>query len=170
MKTKKCCSCKKEKKLNKFYKHPHAKYERQSECIDCRKQTNKRFEYKTKEQKIHARKRRNKQQREKYNKNIDFKLKMLYRNRIYCALKDNVKSNTTENLLGCSINKLKQYLEEQFKEGMNWDNYGEWHVDHIKPCASFDLTDKEQQKECFHYTNLQPLWAEENYKKHAKIC
>ena len=48
---------------------------------------------------------------------------------------------------------------------MTWDNHGQWHIDHIKPCAKFDLTDKDQQKACFHYTNLQPLWKEDNLSK-----
>lgn len=52
---------------------------------------------------------------------------------------------------------------------MTWENYGEWHIDHIKPCASFDLNDPEQQKLCFHYTNLQPMWAKENQKKADKL-
>ena len=72
---------------------------------------------------------------------------------------------------------LKQYLEKQFTKGMSWDNYGNpngdhtscWHIDHIKPCASFDLTQEDQQKECFHYTNLQPLWAIDNLKKGGKF-
>jgi HNH endonuclease. len=53
---------------------------------------------------------------------------------------------------------------------MSWDNYGRdgWHIDHIRPCASFDLTDPEQQRQCFHYTNLQPLWAADNIRKGAK--
>ena len=68
------------------------------------------------------------------------------------------------------LNKLKQYLEPQFKPEMNWNNHGEiWEIDHIKPCSSFDLTDTEQQKQCFHYTNLQPLWAEDNLRKGDKI-
>lgn len=75
----------------------------------------------------------------------------------------------TIKLIGCSIEQLKQHLEKQFKLGMSWFNYGKWHVDHIKPCASFDLTDIEQQKQCFNYTNLQPLWAEENLVK-GKTC
>ena len=54
---------------------------------------------------------------------------------------------------------------------MTWENHGRygWHIDHIMPCSSFDLTDPEQQKKCFHYTNLQPLWAHENMSKGAKI-
>ena len=61
-----------------------------------------------------------------------------------------------------------KYIEAQFKPGMTWERYGEWHVDHIRPCASFDLTDPKQQKICFHYSNLQPLWAADNIKKGAK--
>ena len=84
-------------------------------------------------------------------------------------LKHNRKHGTTIKLLGCNINELRFYLEGKFIDGMSWDNYGEWHIDHIRPCASFDLTDPEQQKKCFHYTNLQPLWAEDNLSKGDKI-
>ena len=52
---------------------------------------------------------------------------------------------------------------------MNWDNYGEWEVDHIKPCSSFNLLNEEERKECFHYSNLQPLWKGDNREKHDKI-
>jgi len=83
----------------------------------------------------------------------------------------------TIELIGCSVDFLKDYLESQFKDGMSWDNYGNpngdhtncWHIDHIIPCSSFVLTDPEQQKKCFHYTNLQPLWAKDNIRKHAKL-
>jgi hypothetical protein len=73
-------------------------------------------------------------------------------------------------LVGCSSNYLKAYLEIQWEDGMSWENYGRhgWHIDHIRPCASFDLTDPAQQRECFHYTNLQPLWAAENIQKSDK--
>jgi len=73
-------------------------------------------------------------------------------------------SKTTE-LLGCSIEHLRLWLTFYFQPGMSWSNYGEWHIDHIKPCAKFDLTDPEQQRQCFHYINLQPLWAGENFRK-----
>lgn len=81
------------------------------------------------------------------------------------------KSNVLFDFLGCNIQEAKEHLEKQFKDGMSWENYGYngWHIDHIMPCASFDLTDPEQQKKCFHYTNLQPLWASENMSKGAKI-
>ena len=76
-----------------------------------------------------------------------------------------------EKLLGCTVEECKSYLESKFKQGMTWDNYGyrTWHVDHIIPYSAFNFTDEEQVKRCFHYTNLQPLWAEENYKKRDKI-
>jgi len=77
----------------------------------------------------------------------------------------------TKNLVGCSFEHLKKHLESQFQPKMSWNNYGKlgWHVDHIIPCASFDLTDPEQQKKCFNYTNLQPLWARDNLRKKDKL-
>jgi len=89
------------------------------------------------------------------------------RSRLTDALKNNIKSKRTLELLGCSIEEFKSHIELQFKEGMTWDNHGHytWHIDHIRPCASFDLTDPKQQKMCFHYTNMQPLWWIDNLKK-----
>ena len=80
----------------------------------------------------------------------------------------NKKASTME-ILGCSAEDFKNYLENKFREGMIWENYGTWHIDHFYPCDSFDLTKDEEQKRCFHYTNLQPLWATENLKKSNKI-
>lgn len=80
------------------------------------------------------------------------------------------KCEHSMRLIGCSISQLKKHLESQFKPGMNWENRGMfgWHIDHIRPCKSFDLQDPNQQMQCFHYSNLQPLWWKENMKKHAK--
>ncbi len=91
------------------------------------------------------------------------------RNRIRAALKNRgKKSKRTVLLIGCSFPKLVIYLESQFEDGISWENYPEWHIDHIKPCSSFDLTDPKQQKLCFNYKNLQPLWAGDNFRKGAK--
>lgn len=100
---------------------------------------------------------------------ISFRILNNLRSRLNSAIKYNRKSLTTIKLLGCSIQELKQYLESQFKSGMTWDNYGDWHIDHILPCAIFDMSDPEQQKICFYYTNLQPLWKLDNIKKGKKL-
>jgi hypothetical protein len=85
------------------------------------------------------------------------------------------KKNRTIEYLGISIPEFRKHMEKQFyinpktNEMMNWENVGKWHIDHIIPCASYNLTDIKAQKKCFHYTNLRPLWAEENLKKGAKF-
>ena len=85
------------------------------------------------------------------------------RSRIYKIIKINKaqKYYSLIELLGCSIDFFKTYIESKFTKGMTWGNHGiyGWHLDHIKPCASFDLSNPEQQKLCFHYTNYQPLWS-----------
>jgi len=93
------------------------------------------------------------------------------RKRVRNVLMGISKAAPTMELIGCTIEELRHHLESQFTDGMTWDNYGYrgWHVDHIIPCSAFDLTDPEQQKECFNYTNLQPLFAEDNIRKGAKI-
>jgi hypothetical protein len=101
--------------------------------------------------------------------NPTYKIEILCRNRMRMAFKRGYgeKAYKTLELLGAEWKTVKEHLESNFQEGMTWDNQGSWHIDHIRPCASFDLTDPEQQKKCFHYTNLQPLWAEDNLKKGA---
>jgi len=98
-----------------------------------------------------------------------FHLMSVLRSRIPIALRMNNghKSARTMELLGCTILELRKHLEKLWSPGMNWDNWGRngWHIDHIRPISSFDLSDPEQQKKCFHHSNLQPLWAEENRKK-----
>lgn len=100
-----------------------------------------------------------------------FRFERSARFRIWKACKDSgsYKSANTESLVGCSIALLRSHIESQFKRGMSWANYGKWHVDHIIPCSSFDLSNPEQQRQCFHYSNLQPLWARENLSKHHKM-
>ena len=97
------------------------------------------------------------------------KLAASVRTRMRECIKYGYKSAKTEVLLGISIKNLKIYLENQFREGMTWETYGKWHIDHIIPISSFDLSTVEEQKKAFHYTNLQPLWAKENLQKHTKI-
>ena len=115
--------------------------------------------------------RRRKEQRAKYEANRyktnpTVRLASCMRARLRNALKRIPKSATTFKLVGCTALELRSYLEKQFLPGMSWENYGRiWQVDHKKPIAVFDLSSREQQKECFHFSNLQPLWASENASK-----
>jgi hypothetical protein len=91
--------------------------------------------------------------------------------RIWIAMKNqSVNATGTFAAVGCSAEHLRAHLESKFEPGMTWNNYGEWHVDHIRPCASFDLSDPKQLAECFNWSNLQPLWAKENISKGAKYA
>ena len=99
----------------------------------------------------------------KYHSDPNLKIKMNLSRRMRSFFSKN--GSRTIDFIGCSIDDLKLHLEKQFTDGMSWENYGDWHVDHIRPCCSFDLTDPEQQRECFNYTNLQPLWARDNLAK-----
>jgi hypothetical protein len=99
--------------------------------------------------------------------NLSSRLSMLL------SRKKSKKSASTVKLIGCTLQHLLAHLEYQFKPGMSWSNYGlgpdKWHIDHIVPCAMFDLTDPGQQRDCFHYSNLQPLWQSDNLRKGAKL-
>jgi len=97
------------------------------------------------------------------------RLSKALRSRLRHALNGALKSATTESLLGCSFEKARAYIESQFQPGMGWENYGQWHVDHIIPCKFFDLSLPEHQQLCFNFRNLQPLWAADNLTKWAKI-
>jgi len=122
------------------------------------------------EQTEHFKAKRYEYEKNRYQNNQNYRLISNLRCRLYGALNrskgsTNVKTSTTIDLLGCTVNELWDHLESLFIEGMTRENYGEWHVDHIKPCASFDLSNPKEQQKCFHYTNLQPLWALDNLSK-----
>lgn len=104
----------------------------------------------------------------KMNNDESFRIAHSLRTRMSTAIRSDVKIDRIIWFLGCSLKDLKIHLEKQFIGGMNWSNYGRtgWHIDHIKPCSKYDLTKLKNQKECFHYTNLQPLWAKDNLMKH----
>jgi hypothetical protein len=132
-----------------------------------------RLTHKSEERKYHKiynkthRKERNRYQKKIRNTNINFKLRCNLGKRIWDALKGTCKSSSTMKLIGCNIDFFKNYYESKFTKGMTWAKVmnGEIHCDHIRPCASFDLTKPNEQRRCFHYTNLQPLWAEDNLRK-----
>lgn len=189
MKTKYCNKCRTERPVSDFYKinRPQAY---QSKCKLCerkykiknsaRDKINKRNHYEKHREKIKQRsatyKKENRLSRnitnQKYLSIPKNKIVHNFRTRIRQVLKKvNTKSDTTMRLVGCSKEFLIKYLESKFKKGMTWNNYGRcgWHVDHVIPCIKFDFSNPEDQKQCFHYTNLQPLWEKENLVKGGKI-
>jgi len=138
------------KELNKKYYHTIKKYDLKQK--EKAKKYNKEY-----------------QRKHQYRDDPIHRLISNQRSRINKILKHYKNEHHMLDRIGCTPAELKIHLESQFTEGMTWDNYGKWHVDHIIPCASFDLTDLEQQKKCFHYTNLQPLWAKDNLAKGDKL-
>lgn len=166
--TRVCSLCNKKKTILK------SSWYANNECSACRARSkykdSGRHEYKKKwreENKDHCLKRNREYIKQKM-KDPTFRIKKNLRNRLNQAFKNNQKTGSAIDELGCSIDKLKEHLESQFADGMTFDNYGEWHIDHIKPLDSFDLTNKEEMKKACNYTNLQPLWAEDNFKKGVK--
>ena len=101
--------------------------------------------------------------------NFAWKLRMRIRDAIKRQFTEKAKG--AKELLGCSFDEFVKHFEDKFTEGMAWGEFmkGKIHIDHIRPCASFDLTKPEQQKKCFHFTNLQPLWAADNIRKGKKL-
>lgn len=127
-------------------------------CVECRRLWN--LANQTSKKRVYE-----KTNRKKTYANPNVKLAMAIRSRISGAILKGFKKCKSLELLGCEIVDARVHIEMQFEVGMSWDNHGEWHIDHIRPCASFDLTKEEEQKVCFHYTNLRPLWAKENLSK-----
>jgi len=175
---KKCCKCNKEKDLEDFHKAESTSDGFRTDCKKCVSIKLARY-YKKNKDKIKKYYHKNKQkilsrQLEYVNKrrvyDLNFKILKNLRARLWHALAGKRKTASTIELVGCSQDELISHLESQFTDGMSWDNYGVhgWHIDHIVPCASFDMSDENQQKQCFHYTNLQPLWAKDNLTKGNK--
>ena len=104
----------------------------------------------------------------RYHSDPEFNLLYRLRRRMNTAVKHaglDKKCDSTSELLGISPQGLKEWLEAQFTEGMTWENRSDWHVDHIVPCDAFDMSVETNQRICFWYKNLQPMWAEENLQK-----
>ena len=184
--TKQCSKCKDVKSLDDFYKNKRSPDGHRPNCKKCHntassqyQQTETYKEYKKEYMKAYrqTRQRRDSRReyhaeyrRNKYRTDNTYKLKVDMRRRMHEALNGNCKADNTKALLGCTYEEARAHIEAQFTEGMSWDKMGLHgiHIDHIRPCASFDLSDPEQQRECFHYTNLQPLWAKDNLEKSDK--
>ena len=183
MTSKQCSKCKTEKSLDEFCKNRRRKNGLTPQCKSCMYAYRKMYYSKNREQMDEYSKRYNKtnidiireQKRIRNKKRMvsdpAYKLSEGLRSRTRCAMLGKQKATTTMELLGCTFEHARAHIESQFTDGMSWNNWSMtgWHIDHIIPCASFDLTDPEQQRQCFHYTNLQPLWAKDNLQKGDKM-
>lgn len=110
----------------------------------------------------------NKYMKEKYHNNINYRIKSICNKRIRDGVRQ--KSKSTMDYIGCDIEHLKQWFEYQFVEGMTWDNMGRiWHIDHVRPCSSFNFDNEDDIYQCYHWSNLQPLFAQANMEKGATV-
>jgi hypothetical protein len=119
---------------------------------------------------IEYRKYANKKAKERKQGDVNCHLACALRTRLNTALMKGYKSGSAVKDLGCSISYFRKYIEGLWTEGMNWDSYGRqgWHIDHIKPLVSFDLTDRDQLLQACNYKNMQPLWCYDNISKGGK--
>ena len=190
---KQCTKCKIEKPFEEFVKHKQFKSGIGSQCKACIKEYSKQ-RYKThshiwkewsdnNKNKIRSATKKwvknnpdkyreyqknyiNKWSYNQYNNNLEYKLQKVLRSRLYASLKEEYKNTSSVDLIGCTLDQLKSYLEQQFTPEMNWENYGTyWEIDHIKQVNTFDLKYFENQQQCFYYTNLRPLEKIENRKR-----
>lgn len=190
-----CNKCGQDKNLSDFPKDNSRKDGHRHECKNChntylRKHYKKNKEKRNKSSKKWKikNKRHIKAYRKKYNRthkeanriqhnkyiqkrlqfDLNYRLSSYLRSRIHDALKKSYKVGSAISDLGCTIEEFRDYIATKFTEGMSWENYGKWHLDHIIPLISFDLTDRNAFLIACHYTNYQPLWAKDNLKKRSK--
>jgi hypothetical protein len=193
-----CTVCHIPKPLSEFSKHKGYHDGVRSDCKSCHNANNKRFRDSEKGKQYHKDKistwqksnlERMKEKKKRYNSkptsklkaneylrkrrisSPEFRIECAARCRVREVLRNNRISHSTMKLIGCSRDELVTHLSALFKPGMTLQNHGlhGWHIDHIIPCVKFDLTDVNQLKQCFHYTNLQPLWCNKNWDKGIKI-
>lgn len=188
---KSCARCKNQKEESAFNRSAKCKSGLHPWCRDCsREYQSARARANGVPQKIilskeEAKERRSARYKRWYSENKNYfkkrldnpsiKVSVLMRTRVSNAVKRfsvlKSKSAPTAELIGCQIDRLVAHLESQFKDGMAWENYGPyWHIDHIRPCSSFDLSIESEQRKCFHYSNLQPLLKQENLVKNNKYA
>lgn len=163
-KTKKCIKCGERFPINNFSKDKYRPDGFGDMCKSCKSKRDK-----VVKNKDSYRKKKNEYEYAKYNNDTDYRIAKLLRSRIRSALNGAKKIDNTLSLLGCDLEYFKSHLEKTMTEGMTWEKYmaGEIEIDHIRPCRSFDLSDPKQQRQCFHYKNMQFMWALENRSKGA---
>lgn len=188
-----CSKCHELLTFEEFYKSSKSMSGVTNCCKNCCYKKHRSEEFR-KQRRIHAQENKDKIQKNRKNcrhktritsreyvknrkeNDVQYKLCIILRGRLYSALKRESKAGSAVKDLGCSIRELKIRLESTFYtrktgEEMSWSNYGRkgWHIDHRIPLSSFDLTNREDFLKAVHYTNLQPLWAEDNLYKGDRV-
>ena len=173
---KRCKKCSNIKSLDLFYKSKSGRFGVAGKCKDCDKERG--VEYRTRPEVIARTLAYNqspegravqKKFRDNRNSQTQFRIRNTLSNKMRRVIKNQWMSPKTEKYLGCTIKEFMNHLESQFVEGMTFDNYGEWHLDHILPTSRFDFADDEQVRICSHYSNIRPMWAKANNYKRARI-
>lgn len=195
MQRKRCYKCKKQRLVKFFHKRTASADGLYSYCKTCKQQDDKihsikyrdkilekhRLYYIKNKEKIAQQKieyqKKNIESRREYKRKYEqqrkkqdpiYKLIQNYKNRIYKAARGmGGKSQSTIQLLGCTVEEFRIYIEAKFHSGMTWNNQGKWHIDHIIPLSSAETL--EEIEKLFHYTNCQPLWAKDNLSKSDKL-
>lgn len=155
MNSKTCTKCGETKPATKdhFWREVSGKYGLRGDCKLCASNRQSRANY----------------YNELRKNNQSYKLYKSLQTLLSNTMSGRTKKCKTFKYIGCSVVELKSHLENQFKDGMSWENYGKWHIDHITPRSHFDHNNESEIFKCWHYTNLQPLWASENIKKGNRI-
>lgn len=171
---KKCNVCKETKSLESFYKNKQLSDGLSRMCITCEKANRDRdhqSEYNKGYKQVPENKaRRQEKKKQRKENDPEYKLEENIRSRQRHAIIKGKKLAPNKELWGESITFIRSHIQDQFHSDMTWDNYGElWELDHILPCAAFDMNDLEEQKICFNWQNLQPLIRKDNNRKKDKI-
>ena len=154
---KQCTGCGETKLLSEYHKKKTGKYGRDSKCKVCVK-AYRESEAGTAKRKAYMKA----YKKNRYHNDPVYKLHNILSSGFCNWIKGHTKTCRTEQYVGCTYQELLDHLESQFEEGMTWQNQGQWQIDHFKAQSRFDPTIEEEAFKCWHYTNLQPMWAEIN--------
>lgn len=166
-----CSICLKIKPIDDFNKNKYKKDGHRPECKIC--QSKKGKEYclgnvdKLKQYRLNNKNKINLDRKIKRETDINYKITCNLRTRLWSAIKNDYKTGSAVNDLGCTIDFFKIYIESKFEQGMSWDNWGRetWHLDHIEPLSSFDLSNRKEFLIAVNYKNIQPMWFKDNLSK-----
>lgn len=168
---KNCSVCLENKPISDFNKNKFKKDGYRPECKVCQSKKTKEYRLnnvdKLKQYRLNNKIKINQYKKNKRETDINYKITCNLRTRLWSAIKNDYKSGSAVNDLGCTIEYFKTYIELKFEHGMSWDNWGRdtWHLDHIKPLSSFNLSNREEFLSAVNYKNIKPMWFKDNLSK-----